>query len=116
MRDFIHISEKSLQASVVKYLRAAMPHDAMCLTIPGGDRGQTRAPGYVSGTPDLLIIYRGKAHFIELKTATGRISPEQKELASRVAVCGSPTLFCRNLDDVSLALVAWGIPTKGRLT
>ena len=44
------------------------------------------------GTPDFLFCYRGQAVAIEAKTATGKLSDEQKEATNKMYMDG---WFCR---------------------
>jgi hypothetical protein len=51
----------------------------------GGKRGkieamQLKASGVIAGIPDLIFIWKGKMYAFELKTATGILSDNQKEV------------------------------------
>lgn len=41
-------------------------------------RAIAKATGICKGWPDLCVIHENKIHWFELKTAKGRLSPEQK--------------------------------------
>ena len=58
------MTERRLQSAVAGYLRAVLTAETFATAIPGGDGQMTTAPGYVSGTPDYLIVHNGKALFI----------------------------------------------------
>lgn len=108
--------ERSLQQQVVNFLNHALPPHSMVLAIPGGDRQATRTPGYVAGTPDLMILHLGDVFFVELKAGrAGRVSPAQATCHQAMAGCGCPVTICRTLQDVADACMDWAIPLRGRL-
>src|SRR5215831_10298124 len=56
---------------------------------PGTIIHATRARrGVVSGLPDLYIEYHGRAHWIEIKAADGRLTPGQHALGISITACG----------------------------
>lgn len=70
---------------------------------PKGEAGKLRAMGQKPGVPDLLLprrrgIYTGLA--VELKSATGRLSDDQREWLSALEEEGYLTAVCRDLDAV----------------
>ncbi len=78
--------EERLQMACCRWFGLQYPHLAGCLfhAANGGWRSPTeaarlKAMGVVPGVADLLLIYRGRVHAIELKTPTGRQSPAQKQ-------------------------------------
>ena len=95
-----HLPERALQAQVFTFLRLALPPDAVAFSVPNGDGGKTTMPGTLSGVPDLCVIYRGRAIFIELKTPTGRVSEHQAEVHTRLTAAGAVVAVCRSLEDV----------------
>ena len=109
--------ERQLQAAVCEYLSRALPADCWFTAIPGGNRGVTTTPGYVSGTPDILILWDAPGqditdvYWIELKAPKGRASVEQKLCHSELAKF-SAIAVCRSLDDVQETLIGWGIVLK----
>ncbi len=108
--------ERALQSRVTHFLAVALPNDALCLAIPGGDREATRTPGYIAGSPDLLIVYGGRAFWIELKAGkAGRVSPAQAEMHQALIQCGCHVALCRSLDDVADAMIAWSVPLRARV-
>lgn len=52
------------------------------------------------GTSDILGIWSGKMLCIEVKSAKGRITPEQKQFLSEMASLGALCLVARSLEDV----------------
>ena len=117
--------ESNLQAACVKWFRLAHRKQAILLnSIPnGGARNAVtgaiiKREGAVRGVADLeLNIARGGYHGlkIEMKTAKGRQSPEQKAWQKAVEAQGYRYAVCRNFDDF-YNLIEWYLsqpPTKG---
>jgi hypothetical protein len=53
------------------------------------------------GHPDLVVaLPRSVTAWIELKTKTGSMSKEQKEVAMRLGALGHPVIIARSLDQV----------------
>jgi hypothetical protein len=82
--------EARIQASIVEWVRTVAP-GVLIFHIPnGGYRSKAEAArlkwtGVLAGVPDLAIIAPGgRAFFLEVKTATGRLSEVQREVIGRV--------------------------------
>lgn len=108
------MSERALQAAVFDFLRVALPSDAVCFCIPNGDGKVTTAPGTLPGVPDVQVVYRGVAYFVELKTQFGRLSAEQREVHLRLAAAGAKTAVCRSVLEVEEYLSPL-IPLRARV-
>lgn len=104
--------ERQIQAAIVRFLRLALPADAWVGAIPGGDGRATRTPGYVAGTPDLLIVWQGAAHFIEVKSATGRLADMQWDQCAKLIGCEALAEVARSVDDAERICRRWGIPLR----
>lgn len=52
------------------------------------------------GTSDILGIYNGRMLCIEVKSAKGKVSPEQKSFLEAMADLGAACAVVRSLDDV----------------
>ena len=114
------VPERVLHAQVADYLDRALPLDAWWTTFPAGGGGKIRGRnlkrvGLKAGVPDVLIVYQGRAHWIELKGLKGKLSREQHDTIAWLsrAGCDFPCV-CRNLDNVEFALNAWSIPLRAR--
>lgn len=106
------MKERAIHAAMVKYLRFALPKDAICRTIPGGDGSRTMAPGYVKGTADILIVHFGKAYFLEVKGSKGKVSPAQLLEAEAVRGALAEYEVVRTLEDVEQVLLGWGMTPR----
>ena len=80
----------------------------------GAVPGTRTAKGVISGCPDLIIIYKGRCFWIELKAADGRLSKAQQEIHAVLAAAGCQVTVARNAEEVLGALDAWGIPRAHR--
>ena len=69
------------------------------------ERDWTRVPGE-EPPPGKLMIAEGLILFVELKTATGKLRPEQVRW---LACAGSRGCVARSLDDVVSFLRGWGV-------
>jgi hypothetical protein len=73
-------AEDHIQAAVVEWVRTVAPHVVAFAVPNGGLRSKSEAAklkwtGTLAGVPDLVLIAQpgGRAHFIEVKTADGRV-------------------------------------------
>lgn len=106
------IEESALQSRLCAFLRYGLPGDAVLTAIPGGNRGVTTTPGYLSGAPDLLIVYRGIAHFLEVKAEGGRLSSAQRLVHALLSQAGGRVAVVRSEEDVRERCAAWGLPLR----
>ena len=104
--------EQQVQRAVIQHL-AWRPRPGVWWThIPlGGLRSKIegailRGLGTARGTPDLLIVADGKAHFLELKSAGGRATDAQRQCheALRAAVA-----VAQGIDEALAWLEVWNL-------
>ena len=112
--------EEDFQRAVIQYLRWSLPPDATAMAIPNGGLRHSRAAarlagqGVVAGAPDLLVVYRGKALFLELKTPRGRLSEIQRQFHKKLHFCGAEVMLCTSLVEIEAALREIGVPLAAR--
>jgi len=110
--------ETDLHIAVADYFAAVLIPPTLAFHVPnGGYRLKTEAAilqrmGVKAGMPDWCILYESRAHFLELKTATGKLNAAQREILDRLTACGCPWCIARSIDGVRAALLAWRIPTR----
>ena len=119
--------ECRLQIDVVQYLRTVLPDGAVFWSVPNGGKmsaGARRlaaAMGEYPGASDLMVLWLGRLHCLELKVRanpafgierTTYQSPSQMAFESAVEAQGAPYAVCRSIEDVRAALVSWSIPTR----
>ncbi|MDM7322422.1 MAG: VRR-NUC domain-containing protein [Gammaproteobacteria bacterium] len=71
---------------------------------PKGEAGKLRAMGTKPGVPDLLLPFPSpsgawKGLAIEFKSATGKLTPQQKAWLDQMAAAGWKTAVIRSLDE-----------------
>lgn len=109
--------EAQLHKAAADYLDRILPPKSWWTTIPAGGGGLIRGAilkrlGYQAGTPDILVLFDGKAHFIELKAKNGRMSAEQVGQMEALNEASVPVEVCRSITEIGLALSRWQIPTR----
>lgn len=100
-------SEHNIQKAVIIYLRYQHPGVIYCASAGGMFTTPTQAKkmvaaGYVKGYPDLAIHEaRGGYHglFIELKSPTGKTSPEQLDWIAKLMQRGYYAQICKGYDQ-----------------
>ena len=80
-------------------------------TVPGIRTGR----GCVAGVPDMIVLYGGRAYFIEVKAADGSVSPAQRDVAFAILLAGSPYAVVRSAAEALACLDAWDIPHAKRI-
>lgn len=122
--------EERLQRDVVRYLDLALPEGCgvfWSATMNGvrvspAIRARLKASGVRPGVYDLLFIVlwdvgslkAGDTYWAEIKSKTGRPTPEQAALMMALGPAEKGR-FIYSLDDMHDALVAWGMPICAKL-
>ena len=102
--------EARLQRAVDQFLSISLPDDALHFAIPNGlmrskkAAARAKGEGVRAGIPDLCVIHRGRALFIELKAGAGRVSAAQRAMAMKLIYCGAEVMVCRSVEDVEAQL------------
>lgn len=118
----LHPTEEQIQAAVAQFLDRALPTDAVWFHPPnGGHRhaavaAKLKWAGVKPGVPDVVVVWKGRAIFIELKAKGGSLSDAQKQMQSDLTLAGAVVLsVARSVDEVADFLEGLGIPLRGRL-
>lgn len=70
--------------------------------------GRWRAGTGTRGLPDIGgVLPSGRALLIEVKTATGRVSPTQKAFLARAVDAGALAFVARSVEDVEIEIDDW---------
>ena len=109
--------EALIQESVCQYLALQERQGRLLwFAVPnGGSRNLLEAvnlkrQGTRKGIPDLVVIPKvGPVVFIELKSASGRMSKEQSAWLESLPLFGCPVAVCRSLDEVQQFLYETGV-------
>ena len=117
-------AEYELQKTVAQFLDWALPEGSAHSSIGHGialgdtarERGirgtMLRAMGVKPGWPDITIAWQTRGYAIELKTKSGSLSPEQRDMHARLKKAGWQVAVCRSLDEVVGTLRGWNIPLR----
>ena len=112
--------EEALHRAVAAFLDVALPEGAAWTTVePGGYRtkaeaGIAKARGVKAGWPDVLVIFRGRAIFFELKGPKGRLSAAQTAAHERLRLAGAVVYTVRSLDELA-AVLGQLVPLRARV-
>lgn len=95
------LPEKIIQRQILGYLRAIGCYCGKTKTM-GVRRGKVFCfdPFTFRGFPDISGFKDNKIFFVEVKSATGKISPEQQTFQSYCNKAGLTYILARDLDDV----------------
>jgi hypothetical protein len=58
------------------------------------------ARGAIKGFPDIICLYKGRMYGIEVKSSTGKQSPDQIRMQMWFSQCGGIYLVVRTLDEI----------------
>ena len=129
------VSEDQLQMALVVYLGHALNGlPALFYAVPNGgarikkevmlangrkrswspEAQKLKAMGARAGVADLVVVYDGRAIFLEVKTSSGALSDAQKAFRAAAEAARAPFYVVRSIDDVHAALIACGVPVKAR--
>lgn len=104
------MTEAALHEAVANLLNTALPPHATWHHSPNeGKRGwkaqrALKTHGTQAGWPDIEIIYRGRALFIELKAPGKYLTAVQKDMHKQLTLAGAAVHTCRSLEEVSIFL------------
>jgi hypothetical protein len=66
--------------------------------------------GQVAGIPDLVMVGPdGRARFLEIKTAIGRLSEAQVRVMGELEMVGCEVAVVRSVDEAVEAIGRWGL-------
>ena len=115
------MTEDQLQSQCVQFARNY--YDCLIFSIPNGaytgakEASKLKATGLLSGVPDLQLIYtsnqnNGTVIFIELKTPTGKLSPHQVLVHSKLAQYNIPVYTIRTIQEFKELIEKLQVPIK----
>jgi hypothetical protein len=79
--------------------------------VPGARVGRGIPPGIF----DMVVLYQGRAFWIELKSRDGIVSDPQRSMAATLLLSGCRIGVARDVDEVLACIDAWGVPRKRRV-
>lgn len=112
-----------MQCAIVAFLRSALPPSYRVISIPNGrfqadpkTIARLKREGLTPGAPDLLVL-RNDGWFaaLEVKSSSGRLSPDQTEWSDWLTAGNGSQAVVRSLDEAVEALRSFGVPVRGRV-
>ena len=79
--------EREIEKTLVKKVKAA---GGLCL----------KWTSSVTGVPDRLVFLNRRVHLVELKTATGKVSPRQIVMFQQLSTLGFPVWILRSTAEI----------------
>lgn len=80
-------------------------------SVPGIRTGR----GCIAGVPDMIVLYRGAAFFLEIKALDGLLSPAQQTVGVAILMAGAQYGVVRNASEAIAHLDQWDIPRTHRI-
>ena len=110
--------EQDLQRAVIAFLDLALPkRDSFWFAVPNGavlvsprEGAKLKWLGGKPGVPDIMILYRGLAFGLELKTGPNKLSDAQIRVHQEMVKAGCYVAVCYSVDEVKDALIGWNVP------
>jgi len=110
-------SEHSIQVTVIDYIDKCKTHpDIFAISSTNAAKRSLRlgarmkAEGMTAGVADIQILLpEGRSAWIELKTAKGTQSIQQKGFQARCARLGHPYEVCKSVQAAIDTLKSWGV-------
>jgi Holliday junction resolvase len=90
------LSERHIQRQIVDYLRAT--GWLVIETYLGSSRGGSA--WLTKGLPDLYAVRRGRQIWVEVKTPSGRVRPEQQTLHEQLRAQGAEVYVVRSIEHL----------------
>jgi len=115
--------ESRTQCAIVSFLRDELPPSYRVISIPNGrfqadprTIARLKREGLTPGAPDLLVL-RNDGWFaaLEVKSSSGRLSPDQTEWSDWLTAGNGSQAVVRSLDEAVEALRSFGVPVRGRV-
>ena len=113
------MSEHQLQKAIVQYLNLVLPPDQRIVAVANNPRSKVsgafeKARGMRAGVPDLFLT--GRIHgLIEVKTDSGKLSLPQQEWMYWCQTTRVNYALVRSIEDVTAALIRWGVKISERV-
>lgn len=103
-----HLAEKIIENSILHYLASidvfAWKVKSVGTYDPTLKRFRKSSALYMKGVADILGIYNGKPLAIEVKSANGRVSVEQRVFLKRFQESGGIAIIARSVAEVEETL------------
>ena len=111
--------ETPIHRAILHAVRLALPHAAINHSPNeiANEIARRKAVelGMRAGWPDIEIVEAGRFYAIEVKTARGVQSAEQRACQAAIEAAGGRYGVARSVNDALALLDAWGLTTRARV-
>lgn len=112
--------EDRLHTYIWRALQILLPDDVVAWSNENRRNGlregaRRKARGCIPGVPDMQFTHAGRTLYVEIKTPTGTVKKEQRDLHKRLKSAGASVAVCRSLEDVTGFLAREGISLRGEV-
>lgn len=100
------MTELQFHLEAWQFILAFKRRDVLAFHVPNGDLRDPRTAsrlsrmGVVPGVADFCVIVDGRSHFVELKTATGRLSRHQHDFWEAATEAGAGYHIARSMPEL----------------
>lgn len=115
LREPRSVSEEAIQRAVIQHLKLMATPGVVYFHCPNGEArskatgARLKAMGVRRGVADLCIVLpSGRSAFLELKSAKGRQSDDQKVFAADVSKTDALYAIASSIDEALQILTDWG--------
>lgn len=115
-RDPRKAAEVDIHCAIVKLLQLKAKPSLIYFHVPNGERrdkitaAKLKRMGVRAGVPDLVFVLPGGcAGFMEVKSDSPRLSPEQREFIEDSIALGARCTVVRSVDEAEAVLSTWGV-------
>lgn len=81
----------------------------------GAVPGLRTTRGIIAGVPDVIVLYRGRAYFVEVKANDGMLSNAQQDVAFTILSAGFDYGIARDAQEMLQLLDGWSIPRRNAI-
>jgi hypothetical protein len=116
------MSEQTDHEAIARFLDIALPLGAWHTAIDSSSKSSRiagallKARGGKRGTPDHVILWRGRNIWFEIKTAIGKLSKWQKRVRDDIIAAGGLWFCVRSVEQAEAALLSVQMPLRARVT
>jgi len=82
------------------------PNREWIFHVPNENQHRLISIGVYPGCSDLVLSWKGKTYFVEVKTEIGKQSPKQKKFEDHVHQCGNDYVLVRSLFEFQTFLLS----------
>ena len=106
--------EREIQEAVVQHLRLRGVPGLVFFHVPNAPRSAItgkllKRMGMLAGVSDLILLYQGKFHALELKAPGKKPKLAQFDFMYLICAAGGDANWCDSLDDAIRCLQKWNL-------